>query len=61
MQKLGEIDEDEMFRVFNMGIGLVLVVRPYYADSIRHQLADDGLESWTLGTIHEGERSVELR
>src|SRR6476646_5745632 len=26
LQQLGDVDEDEMFRVFNMGIGLVLVV-----------------------------------
>ena len=43
LQRLGEVDADEMDRVFNMGIGLVLVVSPHYADSIRHQLADCGL------------------
>ena len=32
-----------MDRVFNMGIGLVLVVSPYYAESIQAQLADLGL------------------
>jgi phosphoribosylformylglycinamidine cyclo-ligase len=58
LQRIGDIDEAEMFRVFNMGIGLVLVVSPYYADSIRHQLAGDGLESWALGTIVEGDRGV---
>jgi phosphoribosylformylglycinamidine cyclo-ligase len=38
LQRLGEIDSEEMDRVFNMGLGLVLVVSPYYAESIRHQL-----------------------
>ena len=27
LQRLGEVDQDEMDRVFNMGIGLVLIVR----------------------------------
>ena len=40
LQKLGEVDDDEMYRVFNMGIGLVLVVSPYYAESIQQQLAE---------------------
>ena len=49
LQKLGEVDDDEMHRVFNMGIGLALVVSPYYAESIREQLAACGLASWPIG------------
>ena len=58
LQRLGEIDDAEMERVFNMGLGLVLVVSPYYADSIRHQLADCGLASWPIGQIVEAPRGV---
>ncbi len=58
LRRLGEIDDAEMDRVFNMGVGLVLVVRTYYADSIRHQLADCGLPSWPIGQILEGPRGV---
>ena len=54
MQELGGVDDEEMFRVFNMGIGLVMVVSDYYAESIQHQLADLGLESWQLGQIVDG-------
>jgi phosphoribosylformylglycinamidine cyclo-ligase len=58
IQRLGEVDADEMDQVFNMGLGLVLVASPYYADSIRHQLADSGLESWTIGKVVAGKRGV---
>ena len=58
LQRLGDIDADEMARVFNMGIGLALVVSPFFADSIRHQLSDCGLESWQIGTVTSGERGV---
>jgi phosphoribosylformylglycinamidine cyclo-ligase len=58
IQRLGEIEPEEMDRVFNMGVGLVLVVSPHYADSIRHQLADGGLQSWTIGRTVEGQRGV---
>jgi phosphoribosylaminoimidazole (AIR) synthetase len=47
-----------MDRVFNMGIGLVLVVSPHYADSIRHQLADAGLESHPIGRTVAAQRGV---
>jgi phosphoribosylformylglycinamidine cyclo-ligase len=45
------VEPADMARVFNMGIGLVLVVSPYYATSIRHQLSDCGLESFLVGKI----------
>jgi phosphoribosylformylglycinamidine cyclo-ligase len=61
LEKLGEIEADEMERVFNLGIGLVLVVSPHYAESIRHQLADAGLESHAIGEAVEGLRGVVWR
>jgi len=58
VQRLGEIEQAEMDRVFNLGVGMVLVVSPFYAESIRHQLADCGVESWPIGRVEEGERGV---
>ena len=58
LQALGEVDDEEMFRVFNMGVGLALVVSPYYAESIRQQLAQSGLESWLIGRVVEGRQEV---
>ncbi|HWC90048.1 MAG TPA: phosphoribosylformylglycinamidine cyclo-ligase [Pirellulales bacterium] len=58
LARLGQVEPAEMDRVFNMGIGLVLVVSPYYAASIRHQLEDCGLASFQIGEITAGERSV---
>jgi phosphoribosylformylglycinamidine cyclo-ligase len=51
VQKLGQIDPAEMERVFNMGVGMVLVVSPHFADSIQRQLADLGHENWKIGTV----------
>jgi phosphoribosylformylglycinamidine cyclo-ligase len=58
LQQLGDVDADEMYRVFNMGIGLVFVVSPYYAESIQQQLATCGVESWPIGRVIEGEQGV---
>ena len=54
IQQLGDVDNEEMDRVFNLGIGLVLVVSNYYADNIQRILRREGLESWKLGEIKSG-------
>jgi len=58
LQRLGDVDDEEMERVFNMGVGLAMVVSPYYAESIQQQLAVDGLASWAIGHVQTGERGV---
>ncbi len=58
LARLGDIEADEMVRVFNMGLGLVLVVSAFYADSIAQQLKDEGLECCTIGHIASGERAA---
>jgi phosphoribosylformylglycinamidine cyclo-ligase len=58
LQQLGNVEEEEMYRVFNMGLGLILVVSPYYAESIQQQLAGFRLACWPIGRVIEGERRV---
>jgi phosphoribosylformylglycinamidine cyclo-ligase len=61
LQRLGEVPQAEMDRVFNCGIGFVMVVRPYFVESIRKQLADDRVPSFVIGEIKEGEPGVEWK
>ena len=58
IQGLGDIDQEEMERVFNMGLGLVMVISPFYAESIRSQLSEQEIESWIIGEIIDGPRGV---
>ena len=53
LQKIGNIDAAEMARVFNMGIGLVLVVKSEHFDDIRKALDAMSLENFELGTIKD--------
>src|SRR5262245_31946907 len=59
LQRLGDVPQPEMDRVFNQGIGFVMAVSPYYAESIQKQLADDRVPSWVIGEIRGGEPGVQ--
>ncbi|QDV34799.1 phosphoribosylformylglycinamidine cyclo-ligase [Tautonia plasticadhaerens] len=59
LRSLGNLPDEEADRVFNMGIGLVLVVSDYYADSIaRYLRTEAGIPSWVIGRVEEGPRGV---
>ena len=58
LQKLGKVETEEMYRVFNMGLGLALIVSPYYADSIRRTLEEKGHQSWVIGEVKSGTKRV---
>jgi phosphoribosylformylglycinamidine cyclo-ligase len=59
LQGLGGVSDDEMYRVFNMGIGLVLVVGEYYADAITRYLCREvKIPAWIIGEVIEGDRTV---
>ncbi|HKB36900.1 MAG TPA: phosphoribosylformylglycinamidine cyclo-ligase, partial [Gemmataceae bacterium] len=60
LQKLGDIDESEMFRVFNMGIGFVVIVSRFYADSVLRQLENERVPACVIGEVRKGEPGVEF-
>ena len=54
LQRLGQIDDDEMTQVFNMGIGLTFIVNPFYAKTITDITSGLGLKSWVIGKAISG-------
>jgi phosphoribosylformylglycinamidine cyclo-ligase len=60
LQRLGNVSDDEMAKVFNLGIGFVMVVSPHFADSVIDQLRRQGVEAWRIGGIEDGEAGVVL-
>lgn len=58
LQELGDIDQEEMDRVFNLGVGFVMIVAPFYADSVRQQLRRKKVPSWIIGEVTKGEAGV---
>ena len=61
LQKGGPVEEEEMFRVFNMGIGFVLVVAEDFANSIAKKLTRLGEKVYKIGRITTGTGKVVLK
>jgi phosphoribosylformylglycinamidine cyclo-ligase len=59
LQQLGGIEQAEMDRVFNQGIGFVMIVSRYYAESIQRQLAEDRVPAYVIGEVRVGEAGLE--
>ena len=61
LQKRGGIPEEEMWRTFNNGIGMVLVVRPRDVDAVVESVHELGERSLHIGEIVQGDgREVEI-
>jgi len=58
IQSRGKVEDDEMGRVFNLGIGLVLVVAPDCASHVMRLAEDHGDQAFRIGVIEKGERGV---
>ena len=61
IQKTGNVETDEMFRTFNMGIGMILVVSSKSASKLTKALTEAGEKVFSIGEIVAGQRKVELR
>ncbi len=53
LAKLGPIEEAEMRRTFNLGVGLAIVVEPSSVSVVRERIQRAGDDAWLLGTITE--------
>ena len=63
IQKYGHVEEREMFRTFNMGIGMVLVTAPEISALVLEQIRSTGEKAWEIGLIAEkkgDEQGVEI-
>ncbi len=53
IQKLGHVEEEEMYRVFNMGIGFVVIVPPDQASAVVKRAQEFGEHAVRIGQIEE--------
>ncbi|MFP3937912.1 MAG: phosphoribosylformylglycinamidine cyclo-ligase [Phycisphaerae bacterium] len=55
----GNVDELEMMRVFNMGVGFVMIVAPDFAKPVMNRLRRSGERCWVLGKVRKGGPELE--
>jgi phosphoribosylformylglycinamidine cyclo-ligase len=60
LMEKGSIDEDEMYRVFNMGIGFVIVVEESKTEAALDMLNEQGISGFAIGRIVKGSGKVVL-
>ncbi len=58
IQRRAKISDKEMYRTFNMGIGMALLVDKKHVKRVHAVIKSHGLKSWTIGEIIKGKREV---
>ncbi len=60
LARVGNVSEEEMYRVFNMGVGLVLIVPPYNVEMVLRLLKRRKETAWVIGEVKQGKKGVLL-
>jgi phosphoribosylformylglycinamidine cyclo-ligase len=55
LARAGRVEQTEMDRVFNMGIGMVVVAEARAADDTVRALLDAGEHAWIMGSVERGQ------
>jgi phosphoribosylformylglycinamidine cyclo-ligase len=58
MRKLGNVADAEMFRTFNMGVGMVVIADANDAEAIKAHLKERGDAVYEIGRVTAGDREV---
>jgi phosphoribosylformylglycinamidine cyclo-ligase len=61
MQRLGNVSEPEMYRTFNMGVGMVIVCTPQNVERVKSDIKQQGDSVYEIGRVIEGDREVSFR
>ncbi|MBN1224165.1 MAG: phosphoribosylformylglycinamidine cyclo-ligase [Candidatus Aminicenantes bacterium] len=60
IQQHGRIADREMFRTFNMGVGMVIVIDPRSVSRALSHFAERGMKAWDIGRIVKGNQGVQI-
>jgi len=55
LQESGRVSRKEMYRVFNMGVGMILVASPENTGTVLDELGKTQIGSWVIGEVETGE------
>ncbi len=60
LQESGAVETDEMFRAFNMGVGMVVISDTAGAARVHERASALGVPAWTIGAVTKGSGRVIL-
>jgi phosphoribosylformylglycinamidine cyclo-ligase len=60
LERAGQVDRAEMYRTFNMGVGMVVITDEAGADAVAAAAASAHLGSWRLGRVVRGAGQVRI-
>jgi phosphoribosylformylglycinamidine cyclo-ligase len=60
LQEAGQVERDEMYRAFNMGVGMMVITDEEGARRVRERATACGVASWMVGQIRPGTGQVHL-
>jgi phosphoribosylformylglycinamidine cyclo-ligase len=60
LQRAGEVEHREMFRTFNMGVGMVVIADAADATAVVDSARNHGIKAWRVGDIRQGTGQVIL-
>ena len=61
MRTIGNVSEAEMFRTFNMGVGMVIVTAAQDLQTVESHLQQQGSAVYQIGRVINGQREVDIR
>jgi phosphoribosylformylglycinamidine cyclo-ligase len=60
LQRAGDVADEEMFRTFNMGVGMVVLTDARSADEVLSSAVAAGVDAWRAGRVIKGSGNVIL-
>lgn len=60
IQLKGQIEEREMYRTFNMGIGFTVICSPEKTSLVLNNLKEMDQQAWVIGEVFTGEHHVQI-
>ncbi|CAG0990795.1 phosphoribosylformylglycinamidine cyclo-ligase [Phycisphaerales bacterium] len=61
LQAHGNITDEEMYRVFNLGLGYCVIVKPAFAEAVKEKLEKLGERVYRIGRVSKGTGQVRLK
>lgn len=61
LQEIGNVSEAEMYRTFNMGVGMVIVTSPENKTTVESHLQQQHATVYQIGRVIKGHREVSIR